>query len=169
MRADIDKGSGNIILTGMPGSGKSTVGPLLAQKTGKCFADTDDILRDAVGRELGDIVRTEGHIGFLELQQQIITSMEFLDHVIATGGGVVKSDGLMQYFKQIGKVIFLDEDLSTLERRLAPGRRLARSDGQSFMAVYEERRPLYIKYADLIINCRVNTAEELALEIMDDE
>ncbi len=164
-----EKGHGNIILIGMPGSGKSTVGPLLAKKTGKSFADTDDIIRKAAGRELSDIVRTEGHVRFLELQQQIITAKEFRDHVIATGGGVVRSDGLMQYFKRIGTIIYLDEDPYTLEKRLAPGRRLARAEGQTFMDVYEERKPLYIKYADRIINCSGKTAEEITMEIMNDE
>jgi shikimate kinase len=156
----------NIILTGMPGSGKSTVGPLLAEKTGRSFVDTDDIIREADGRKPGDIVRGEGHARFLELQQQIITSMDFRDSVIATGGGAVKSDGLMQYFKRTGTVIFLDEDPSTLEGRLAPGRRLARAEGQTFMDVFEERRPLYIKYADHIINCSGKTADEIAMEII---
>jgi len=159
------KGSGNIILIGMPGSGKSTVGPLLAQKTGKNFADTDEIIRNAAGRELSEIVRSEGHVRFLELQERIISSMSFLDHVIATGGGVVKSDRLMQFFRRTGTVIYLDEELSTLEKRLAPGRRLARAEGQTFMAVYEERKPLYIKYADHIIDCRGKTADEIVTEI----
>jgi len=163
------KGYGNIILIGMPGSGKSTVGPLLARKTGKSFTDTDDIIRKTEGRELGEIVRTEGHVRFLELQQKIITSMDFRDHVIATGGGVVKSDALMQFFRQIGTVIFLDEDPATLEKRLAPGRRLARPEGQTFMAVYEERNPLYTKYADRIINCRGKSADEIVMEILKDE
>lgn len=164
-----EKGCGNIILIGMPGSGKSTVGPLLAQKTGKNFVDTDDIIRAAVGRELGDIVRAEGHVRFLELQEQIITSKEFRDHVIATGGGVVRSDRLMQYFKRIGTVIYLDEDPSTLEKRLAPGRRLARAEGQTFKDIFEERKPLYIKYADRIINCSGKTTEEITMEIVNDE
>ncbi len=166
------KGTGNIILIGMPGSGKSTVGPLLARRTGKGFVDTDEIIRSAEGRDLSEIVRSEGHVRFLELQERIITSMGFRDHVIATGGGVVKSDGLMRFFRQIGTIIYLDEDPSTLEQRLAPGRRLARPEGQTFMAVYEDRKPLYFRYADHVIDCRGKTADEIVTEIteiLDDE
>lgn len=158
--------SGNIILIGMPGSGKSTVGPFLAQKAGMDFVDTDSIIKAAAGRELRDIVREEGYERFLELQQQIISSQQFMNCVIATGGGVVKSSDLMQFLKKTGTTIFLDEDPDVLERRLAPERRLARAEGQTFRDTYEERRPLYLKYADLIIVCTGKTIEEIVREIM---
>ena len=162
----MDGSSGNIVLIGMPGSGKSTVGPLLAQKTGIGFADTDDIVKNNDGRELRDIVKEEGYERFLELQQKIIKSQQFTDSIIATGGGVVKSEELMLYLKSIGIIIFLDEDPEVLELRLAPGRRLARADGQTFREVYEERRPLYLKYADHIIECTGKSAEKIVQEIM---
>ncbi len=162
----MDGSSENIILIGMPGSGKSTVGPLLAKKKGIDFTDTDDIIKDSDGRELRDIVREDGYERFLELQQKIIKSQQFICCVIATGGGVVKSEELMRYLKSIGIIIFLDEAPAVLESRLAPGRRLARVDGQTFREVYEERRPLYLKYADRIIECTGKSAEEIVQEIM---
>jgi len=165
MRAAYSDGR-NIVLIGMPGSGKSTVGPLLAQKAGMDFVDTDQLMKDADGRDLGDIVKEDGYERFLELQQQIITSKSFRNHVIATGGSVVKSEGLMRYFRESGTVIFLDESPEVLENRLDPGRRLARIQGQTFREVYMERRPLYIKYADRIIDCVGKTAEEIVQEIM---
>jgi shikimate kinase len=158
--------SGNLILIGMPGSGKSTVGPLLAGKTGKGFVDTDDIVKAADGRELRDIVRDEGYERFLELQQTIIMSQRFSNCVISTGGGVVKSSGLMKYMKETGTVIFLDEDPDVLESRLAPGRRLVREEGQTFRDVYQERRPLYLEYSDVVIKCTGKTVEDIVREIM---
>lgn len=162
-------GRSNIVLIGMPGSGKSTVGPMLAQKAGMGFIDTDHLIKQTDGRELGDIVKKEGYERFLELQQRIITSQQYRNHVIATGGSVVKSDALMQYFRKTGTVIYLDQDPAVLESRLDPGRRLARAQGQTFGDVYEERRPLYIKYADRIIDCGGKSVEEIVREIIDND
>lgn len=160
--------SGNLILIGMPGSGKSTVGPYLAERTGKDFIDTDEIIKAAEGRELKDIVKDKGHEYFLERQQSIIMSYRFSNCVISTGGGVVKSKDLMDHLKKTGTVIFLDEDPDVLESRLAPGRRLAREEGQTFRDVYLERRPLYLGYADLIINCTGKTVNDIVREIICD-
>ena len=158
--------SGNLILIGMPGSGKSTVGPVLAERTGKDFVDTDSIVKAADGRELRDIVREEGYERFLELQQSVIMSHRFSNCVISTGGGVVKSSSLMKYMKRSGTVIFLDEEPDVLEGRLAPDRRLVRKEGQSFRDVYQERRPLYLEYSDIVIKCTGKTIEDIVREIM---
>jgi len=166
MRAPYNDGK-NIVLIGMPGSGKSTVGPILAQKTGMGFVDTDQLIKDADGRNLGDIVKEDGYERFLELQQQIITSKVFRNHVIATGGSVVKSESLMRYLKETGVAIYLDEDPVVLESRLDPGRRLARLKGQTFSDLYMERRPLYVRYADRIIDCIGKTADEIVQEIIE--
>jgi shikimate kinase len=158
----------NIILIGMPGAGKSTVGPLLASRLGFAFADTDEIIKNTDGRALKDIVAEDGLEKFLEIQKTIIMSVAFKRSVIATGGGVVKSDGLMRHFKSIGKIIYLKQDFEILEQRLEPGRRLAREAGQAFSSVYEEREPLYAGYADHIVYCGEKTAEEIVREIMDE-
>jgi|LSQX01.1.fsa_nt_gb shikimate kinase len=159
-------GDRNIILIGMPGAGKSTVGPLLAQKAGMDFIDTDDIIKMADGREPRDIVRDDGYEGFLELQQKLIISRQFNANVIATGGGVVKSDGLMQHLKKIGCIIFLDETSEVLESRLAQGRRLAKARGQTFKELFEERRPLYIKYSDYTVMCTGKLTKDIVQEII---
>jgi len=158
----------NIILIGMPGAGKSTVGPLLACKLGFAFADTDEIIKNAVGRDLKDIVAEDGLDKFLEIQKTIIMSVVFKRSVIATGGVVVKSSELMRHFKSIGKIIYLKQDCEILERRLDPGRRLAREAGQAFSSLFEEREPLYAGYADHIVYCGEKTAEEIVREIMDE-
>ena len=155
----------NIILIGMPGAGKSTIGPLLAEKLGFSFEDTDTMIHKSDGRYLKDIVKEDGFETFLDIQQKVIMSQEFRNHVIATGGSVIKSRHLMQYFKSIGMIIYLMIDFNTLEQRLAPDRRLARAGGQTFRDVYEEREPLYKKYAECIIDCTNKTPEEIVRKI----
>lgn len=155
----------SIILIGMPGAGKSTVGPLLAEKMGLKFVDTDAIIEKSDGRKLRDIVAEDGYEAFLDIQQKIIKSWKFSSCVIATGGSVVKSEALMGYLSSIGRIIYLKVDVSILEQRLAPGRKLARTDGQSFRELFEEREPLYEKYAECIINCTDKSREEIASEI----
>ena len=155
----------NIVLIGMPGAGKSTIGPLLSKLLGMEYADIDDIIKASQGKELRDIVLDRGFEYFLEIQERIIMSLKLSNHVLATGGGVVKSPLSMQYLKENGRVIYLDVDYDTIEQRLAPGRRLARSGGQSLREVYDERTPLYMEYADIIINCSGRNAESIVEEI----
>jgi len=155
----------NIVLIGMPGAGKSTVGPLLAEKIGFRFADTDELVKQHDGRALKVIVSMEGYEAFLEIQKRAVTSEMFYHYVLATGGGVVKDQGLMQFFKQLGTVIFLRQDFSVLEGRLAPDRRLARAAGQTFRQLFDEREPLYVNYANFIINCENKTPDIIVNEI----
>ena len=154
-----------LILIGMPGAGKSTVGPLLAGKLGLPFIDTDDIVKQKDGRELKTIVAEDGFESFLEIQQKVIMSHELKNCILATGGSVIKSDVLMKYLRNIGKVIYLKHDFTALEKRLAPDRKLARSGGQTFRQVFDEREPLYRKYADSIIDCSGKTPAEIVDEI----
>lgn len=155
----------SIVLIGMPGAGKSTVGPLLAEKLKLSFEDTDIIIKNTDGRALRDIVTENGFETFLAIQQKVIMSRKLKDCVVATGGSVVKSPDLMRYLGSIGRIFYLKLDFEILEQRLAPDRRLARTDGQSFRQLFEEREPLYIKYADNIIECSEKTPDEIATEI----
>lgn len=154
-----------IILIGMPGAGKSTVGPLLAKRKGLSFKDTDAVVKQQDGRELKAIVAEDGFEAFLEIQQKVILSQNLKDCVVATGGSVVKSDALMRILKSMGTVIYLKTDFELLQQRLEPGRKLARAGGQTFRQVFEEREPLYIKYADSIIECTDNTPDEIVEKI----
>jgi shikimate kinase len=155
----------SVVLIGMPGAGKSTVGPLLADKMGVPFQDTDTLIRREDGRELKTIVAEDGFKAFLAMQQKIIMSCDLEKCVVATGGSVIKSDLLMRHLKSIGMVVYLKYEFETLERRLAPDRRLARAGGQSFRQVFEEREPLYEKYADRVIDCTGKTPDEIVNEI----
>jgi shikimate kinase len=157
----------NIILIGMPGAGKSTIGPMLARELGFDFADTDEIVKKADGRALKDIIAEDGPEKFLEIQKTVIMQVVFKRSVIATGGGVVKSGELMRHFKNIGRIIYLKQDLKILEQRLQPGRRLAREAGQTFSSLFEEREPLYSGDADCIVYCGEKTAQKIVREILD--
>jgi len=155
----------NIILIGMPGAGKSTVGPKLADKLSFSFLDTDTIIREKTGRELRNIVEEDGFEAFLNIQRKIIMQQHFDRNVIATGGSVVLDEELMQFFIENGCVVYLELDIETLEERLAPGRRLARANGQTFRDMFEQRKPLYEKYADIKQICSGKLPEDIAVEI----
>lgn len=156
----------SIILVGMPGAGKSTIGPMLAKQLDYTFKDTDIIVQQFDGRALRDIVQQDGFEAFMKIQDKALISELSDSCVIATGGSVIKSPELMNYLKELGKIIYLKVDESTLEKRMKPGRRLARADGQTYRQVFEEREPLYRKYADKIILCDGKYPLEITNEII---
>ena len=158
----------NIILIGMPGTGKTTVGALLAKRLGRTFIDTDELVKKLDGRPLRDIVEQDGLERFIEIQNAAIMPMKFNHCIISTGGGVVKSSELMQYLKKAGTIIYIKQELGILEQRLEPGRKLARANGQTFRQLYEERDPLYIMYADRIVDCAAKTPDKIVLEIINE-
>lgn len=155
----------SIILTGMPGAGKSTVGPILSEMTGLAFIDTDELVKSQDGRDLKEIVAQDGYERFLAIQRKIVMSCGIRRNIVATGGGVVRDDELMRYFRSVGSVVYLRQVLETLEKRLAPGRKLVRTQGQTFRELFYERDPLYVKYADKIIDCGEKIPTVIAREI----
>lgn len=157
----------NIVLIGMPSSGKTTTGKVIADIKGMNFVDTDRLIEKKSGISCRDIVRTQGLSTFLEIQQEAIMELNADNHVIATGGGAIYSEAAMGCLKKDGFVAFLKLDYEELMNRLEPGRRFARNEGQSMADVYKERMPLYEKYADIIINCSGKRPDEIAKEIID--
>ena len=157
----------NIVLIGMPSAGKTTVGVSLAQRLGMKFIDTDDVIKQIENKPLKDIVNEEGHQKFLEKQEAAILGLNLENHVIATGGSVVYADGSMQHFTNNGTIIFLLMTYSEVEQRVTPERRFAREKGKSLLDVYNERMPLYEKYADLTIYCSKKSVEEIVDEIIE--
>jgi len=145
----------SIVLIGMPGAGKSTVGVLLAKLTCRSFVDTDVLIQTLQGRPLQDIVDREGHLALRAIEEQVILQFDCRTCVIATGGSAVYSPAAMAHLKQHGTVVFLDAGLPTLEARVRDiaTRGLAKRPDQSFRDLFEERTPLYRQYADIIINC----------------
>lgn len=165
--SDRPKGCGNIILIGMPGAGKSTVGVVLAKKLGRTFVDSDLVIQEKQGRLLHEIIAEEGLNGFLRIEEEINASLETEGAVIATGGSVVYGQKAMEHLKQSGTVIYLQLPLETIAERLGDlnERGVALQDGQSLQSLYEERTPLYEKYADIILPCENKMLREIVVEI----
>ena len=144
----------NLILVGMSGAGKSTLGVLLAKALGKHFTDTDIIIQQKTGKLLQQIIDTEGVDAFLKTEEEIVSSLELSDHVIATGGSVVYSDRAMEKLKQNGTVVYLDLPYEEIVSRLSniTTRGIVFKSHNDLRAVYEERLPLYRRYADLTVH-----------------
>jgi shikimate kinase len=157
----------NIVLVGMPGAGKSTVGVVLAKQASLGFIDTDVLIQASERRSLQSIIDSRGYMALREIEERILLSLECRGHVIATGGSAVYSAAAMAHLAVEGVVVFLDVDLATLESRtLDLGRRgIAKHPDQSFAELFEERRRLYAAYADVTVDCRGLTHEEVCAEI----
>lgn len=167
--ADIAAGSrykSNIILIGMPGAGKSTIGPALAERLGKRFMDTDDVVAEIADMELKTYAAQYGKESFLRLQENSILCLQLSEYVLATGGSVGCSSILMDYLKREGYAVYLKLDYSVVAQRLAPGRTLARDGGETLEELYAKREPVYRAYADIIVECTGKSAESIVNEIL---
>jgi len=158
---------GNIILTGMPGAGKSTVGSALAAELGMGFIDTDQILTETEGKSPKEIVEKLGTEEFMKIQDRVVLSIQADNHVIATGGSVACSDTAMKHLMKNSIALYLKYDLSDLENRLAAGRKLARKDGQDLASLFAERSYHYEKNSDIIIDCSGKEINEIVQLIVE--
>ena len=145
----------NIILIGMPGAGKSTVGVVLAKRLGYQFVDSDLVIQEKTGKLLYQLIEELGEAGFLELENEINAGLQAKRAVIATGGSAVYGKEAMAHFKEIGKVVYLSLPYEELRERLGDlhKRGVVLREGYTLKELYEERVPLYEKYADLVIDC----------------
>ena len=143
----------NLVLIGMPASGKSTVGVILAKLIGFDFLDTDLLIQRAEKRRLAQIIETEGIDGFLETENRVNASVEADHCVIATGGSAVYGKEAMEHFGKIGHIVYLKVEYPQLARRLRniKQRGVVLREGQTLRDLYDERTALYEKYADTII------------------
>lgn len=150
----------NIVLIGMPGVGKSTVGVILAKVLGYQFVDADLVIQEEEGKLLREIIAEVGADGFIEVENRINAGLMVEHSVIATGGSVVYGTQAMEHLKEIGTVVYLSLPFEVLDKRLQDikGRGVVLKDGQTLKDLYEERVPLYEKYADI-------TVEEYGLNV----
>lgn len=144
----------NIVLIGMPGVGKSTVGVILAKVLGYQFVDADLVIQQQEGKLLCEIIEEVGTEGFIEVENRINASLNVTHSIIATGGSVVYGKEAMEHLQSIGRIVYLKVSYETLEKRLADikGRGVVLKEGQDLKALFEERSPLYEKYADIEIS-----------------
>lgn len=145
----------NIILIGMPGAGKSTVGVVLAKKLGYAFVDADLVIQSREGRLLHEIISKRGVEGFWQVEESVGESIEARRTVIATGGSAVYGSKAMAHYQQIGTVVYLSLPLDEIRERLGDlnERGVTLREGQDLAGLYEERVPLYEKYADCMVEC----------------
>ncbi|MDO5136506.1 MAG: shikimate kinase [Eubacteriales bacterium] len=144
----------NLVLIGMPGAGKSTIGVVLAKVLGYEFLDSDLLIQKIENRRLFEIIDQEGTKGFQEIENRVNASIEAENTVISTGGSVVYCEEAMEHLRKIGTVIYLRISLPSLEKRLGnlEKRGVLLKEGQTLKSLYEERVPLYEKYADLVVD-----------------
>lgn len=155
----------NIILIGMPASGKSTVGVLLAKNIGYGYIDCDLLIQNEQKALLCDIISRVGVQEFIKIEEKVNAELWAERCVISTGGSVVYGERAMAHLKTLGKIIYIQVGLEELERRLKGKDLFSRgvvmkNPGTTLADLYAERAPLYEKYADLIVNCQSNTLDE---------
>jgi shikimate kinase len=155
----------NIVLIGMPGSGKSTVGVILAKLLSRSFIDTDVLIQTRERRSLQDIVDRDGYLALRAIEEKALCALACRNHVIATGGSAVYSDKAMRHLKEDGVVVFLDVDLPTLKARVRDydTRGLAKRPDQSVDDLFAERSALYRRHADAVVDCSGLSHEDVCI------
>ncbi len=159
----------NIVLIGMPGSGKSTVGVILAKMLTRPYLDTDILIQLVAKCSLQDIVDSKGHMALRKIEEDVLLDISCDNHIIATGGSAAYSEPAMLHLKENGLIVFLDATLETLKSRIKnyETRGLAKRPDQSFQDLFDERFKLYNTYADIIAPCNETSQEEVAEMIID--
>lgn len=144
----------NIVLIGMPGVGKSTIGVILAKVLGYSFLDADLLIQEQEGKLLREIIEEKGTDGFIEVENRVNVSIRADRAIIATGGSVVYGKEAMEHLKEIGRVVYLKVSYAILEKRLADikSRGVVLKKGQTLETLFEERSKLYEQYADIEVS-----------------
>ena len=158
----------NIVLIGMPGAGKSTVGVVLAKKLGFSFLDSDLLIQDHEKMLLHEIIEQKGLDGFNQIENEVNASITATNSVIATGGSVIYGKEAMEHLKTIGTVIYLQLNYEELKERLGDleERGVCIRPGMTLKDLYAERTPLYETYADLTITCDDKPIRKIVQEIV---
>lgn len=145
----------NIVLIGMPGAGKSTVGVVLAKRLGRGFIDGDLVIQERTGKRLPELIETHGHQGFLALEDEILAGLQVSGQVIATGGSAIYGERAMRQLQASGVVVYLRLPLDAITERVGElsDRGVAMAPGQSLADIYRDRVPRYERWADEVIDC----------------
>lgn len=158
----------NVVLIGMPGCGKSTVGVILAKALAYDFIDSDLLIQRKAGMPLQQIIDTQGTEAFKALENEVNASIECDETVIATGGSAVYCDDAMEHLSQIGRIVYIRVSYDEIERRISDfsTRGLVRAAGESLREMYDERMALYEKYAHATVEWEGQSAEEIVALIL---
>lgn len=158
----------NIVFIGMPASGKSTVGVVVAKRLGYKFVDTDLVIQEVEKRLLKEIIAEEGNEGFLRIEDRVNAEIQEERAVISPGGSVVYCENAMRHYKETGMIVYLHTSYETINNRLhnAKNRGVVLKDGQTLKALYEERSALFERYADLTISEEGRDLEETIEEVL---
>lgn len=156
----------SVILIGMPGAGKSTIGVLLAKELGLGFLDTDLSIQLREGKTLQSILDESDYLNLRRIEEEVLLATDCHGLVVATGGSAVYSEKAMAHLKACGPVVYLDVPVEVLRRRIHnyDSRGIARRPEQSFAELFDERTALYRRYADLTLRC----IDHLPGEVVDD-
>jgi shikimate kinase len=159
----------NITLIGMPGAGKSTIGIILAKNLGLGFIDTDVLIQINQQKTLQEIIDETDHLQLRAIEEQEVLKLNMSRHVIATGGSVIYSEKAMAHLGEISHIVFLDVAFEELKRRIHnfESRGIAKRDDQTFQELFDERRILYLRYAEITIDGNERDQEELAMAVAD--
>lgn len=158
----------NIVLIGMAGAGKSTVGVVLAKTLGYGFMDSDILIQEREQMLLQEIIDKKGMDPFIQAESSAIETIDVKATVIATGGSAVYSKKAMKHLQKIGTIVYLDVAFEEIEKRISniTTRGIAIAKGRTLREVYDERQALYEAYGDLHINCEGKTVEMIIDEII---
>jgi len=157
----------NIVLIGMPGAGKSTVGVVLAKAMRKPFIDTDLLIQQKHGMFLQEIIDKYGIKKFLEMEEKVVVDLDVKDHVIATGGSVIYSNSALNHLKKDSILVYLKLRFDEIEDRIKDfkSRGIAKEMGENLVDIYNERVPLYEKHSEITIICSNKNIEDIVCEI----
>ena len=158
----------NIVLIGMPGAGKSTIGVLLAKSTLMDFTDTDLLIQKKYSSALCDIINEKGIDEFLKIENDVICEAEFHNCVVATGGSAVLRETSMAHLRENGVCVYLNLPYSVIARRVnnRNTRGIAAENHETLKDIYDFRTPYYEKYADFTVDCRGKSAEKNVAEVL---
>ena len=160
--------SESIVLVGMAGVGKSTIGRALSEALGFSFIDVDDYILEKDGKTIQELIDDEGEQAFLQLEKQRMHEIDLTGKVVAPGGSIIYHPDLMEYLKQHSTLVYLDDSFENIEKRLPSvlARGIVGLRNKSLRQIYDERRPLYSRYADITVNCRGKSWDQIVKEIL---
>ncbi len=159
----------NIVLIGMPGAGKSTVGVVLAKRLGYRFIDSDLLIQEQYGKLLPELIQENGVEGFWEIENNVNAGIKTDRSVIATGGSAVYGAGAMEHLRKTGMIVYLELSYGEIAERLGDltARGVTLREGQSLEELYAERAPLYQKYAHVTIPCDGKMLRQVVMDIIE--